>query len=385
MGKTFTSHVRKILVACLLLVATGCDEDAVVWLPDSSGFIYTNDDGTQVLHFDIKRRAKRIILSHMGGTTWPGLSADGKRVAVADCTVTTTEGTSLIQYSLTVTLYSLEGEQLKRSKPITFTDTLTAAAEKSSVEKINVCLDWSGPANKILVVGHKLRIYDTVQDKFRILPDCTTWLPGSGSSVTPDKKGFLAFKLVGASAIETILSDADFSVGTYSVVYYDWDGWETDFEGDDLETILGQNGINGLFGSHWVDETTCVIEAEKGTMTVDLLKKTATASSTVRPSLLSTGKLVWRGRLGEKAELCAYDAANENQAPRIRVEIHIPSERKRREVLAAGEYRLMAHNFFPSPNGSLVAICCEKANDDSEESIIVVDAMGNIVANISTD
>jgi hypothetical protein len=363
MGKTFTSGARKILVACLLLVATGCDEDGVAWLPDSSGFIYTSKDGTQVLQFDVKRRAKRIVLSHMGKTSWPGLSADGKRVAVADCTVTSTEGSSVEKYSLTITIYSLEGEQLKRSKPFTITETNSFITEKSSVRRINVYLDWSGPANKLIVMGRRIHIYDTVQDKFiqgsqSVIP----WPLAAGSPVIPSKKGFLAVKVSGEDR---------------ELVYYDWDGWETSFEGFESFEEIGD-----ALGSIWKDENTLVLEGTKATLTLDMLKKTATFSDVVRPSLPSPDKLVWRSPIGEKSELCLYSVVD-GDTSKDRLEIQIPSERKRRSVFTTGEYKVGGIDFFPSPDGSLVAISCTKANNVSEESIIVVDAMGNIVAKVS--
>jgi hypothetical protein len=353
MGKTFTSRARKVMVACLLLATTGCVEDGVTWLPDSSGFIFTNKDGTQVVHFDVKRRAQRIVTPFTGKTKWPGLSADGKRLAVADCIRTSTKGSS--KYSLTITIYSLEGEQLKHSKPFTFTSEGTSETKEESF------LDWSGPAGKILVCsGFGFGIYDTVQDKF-IRCDAVPY-PIAGTPVIPSKKGFLA------------LSELK------GIVYYDWDGWETSFEGlEDLEKI--RQVMTASQSIVWKDENTVVWEGTKTTLTLDMLKKTATITDVVRPSLPSSDKLLWRSAIGEKSELCLYHAAGDIRQHRL--EIQIPSERKRREVFATGEYEfatgeydLIRLDFFPSPDGSLMAISLE-------DTILVVDAMGNIVAKVS--
>src|SRR5437867_1417969 len=76
------------VVALTLASLAGCVP--TVWLPDSSGFIYikpikvADEPSGQLMHFDLAKKTSRVIVKDVGAaTTWPALSSDGKRIAVA--------------------------------------------------------------------------------------------------------------------------------------------------------------------------------------------------------------------------------------------------------------------------------------------------------------
>ncbi len=71
------------LLALLPITLTGC-VDGITWLPDSSGFIYTEEDGVRLMHFDMtKGTAQTLVADTKCQTLWPAVSPDGKRIALA--------------------------------------------------------------------------------------------------------------------------------------------------------------------------------------------------------------------------------------------------------------------------------------------------------------
>ena len=85
----YTTRCRRLVFLTLVGLTcgvSGCLPAAVVWLPDSSGFIYVASHKTQLtrlVHFDLATktaRARREIA--LDGQ--PGLGPDGKRIAVAN-------------------------------------------------------------------------------------------------------------------------------------------------------------------------------------------------------------------------------------------------------------------------------------------------------------
>src|SRR5262249_41593719 len=72
-----------IILALLLVTCTGCVE-GITWLPDSSGFVYTEEDGQRLMHFDLaKGTARTLVADTKCETLWPAVSPDGKRIALA--------------------------------------------------------------------------------------------------------------------------------------------------------------------------------------------------------------------------------------------------------------------------------------------------------------
>src|SRR2546423_114378 len=70
-----------LALAAPLLLLAGCVP--VLWLPDSSGFLYVSKKGAAVL-YDVASGKKKVVLEKLpGDTMWPALSPDGKKFAVA--------------------------------------------------------------------------------------------------------------------------------------------------------------------------------------------------------------------------------------------------------------------------------------------------------------
>src|SRR5437879_3110974 len=85
MVRTSITQLRPWLFLALAFLTFGIS-GCVVWLPDSSGFIYiTGDKGKigRVVHFDLATKKSRVLMEKIEGVLQPGLSPDGKQIAVA--------------------------------------------------------------------------------------------------------------------------------------------------------------------------------------------------------------------------------------------------------------------------------------------------------------
>src|SRR5688572_27588973 len=70
-------------LAGLTLLLAGCFPN-VTWLPDGSGFVFTEKGGRRLIHFDLRTKERRVLCDDTKAKTmWPAISPDGKRVAVA--------------------------------------------------------------------------------------------------------------------------------------------------------------------------------------------------------------------------------------------------------------------------------------------------------------
>jgi len=78
-----------LLAAVSALAAAGCDDRPVVWLPDSSGFVYVNriDDHYQLLRYALAKGENRLMVDNYDAnfcSGYPGISPDGKKIALVN-------------------------------------------------------------------------------------------------------------------------------------------------------------------------------------------------------------------------------------------------------------------------------------------------------------
>jgi hypothetical protein len=226
-----------LAVAALLTLVglPGCLPRGVVWLPDSSGIVFTDMEHARLVCYDLTRKARKILVDDTKSkTTWPAISADGKRLAVARVVDSTEMGSKVETTRTEVIIYDIRGQELKRSRPLITTGQLGNPATESKATLMEAGLNWSGPAAKLLLEN---AIYDCELDEWTKLD--VKVMPFTNAPVRPDGKGFLA-------------------MGPKTLVFVDWDGWVTEFAGD----LLPTNPDSRILAFEWDDKVARLTSSE---------------------------------------------------------------------------------------------------------------------------
>jgi hypothetical protein len=181
-----------MILALLPVTWTGC-VDGITWLPDSSGFIYTEEDGARLMHFDLANGAARTLMADTKcQTLWPAVSPDGKRIALAQVLHEQNK-----PETLQVFFYGLDGAILERSKAFKIAE---ATKDESKDERrsplVSAWLFWA-PHDKIVIsTGAEtavVAIYDLKADRIVMVPHAHMAV-FSNRPFRPDGKGFLVVK-----------------------------------------------------------------------------------------------------------------------------------------------------------------------------------------------
>ena len=186
-----------LLFTAAVCAGTGCFP--VVWLPDSSGFVYTTctADTSRLMHYDVNKKKVRVVADKVpAATVWPALSADGKRVAVA---ALREDPATTMQ----VFIYDLQGKEVRRSPEFAWP---APPSKRAGLRATGVF--WAG--DRIIVhdfedleAGHALPgtgnsatsgIYDL--EKNTLVRVEGRPAPFAGTPVLPNGKGFLVSKPV---------------------------------------------------------------------------------------------------------------------------------------------------------------------------------------------
>ena len=191
MVKTLPHKLRRLLQATALLslpTLAGCF--GVAWLPDSSGFIYTDgNELQQLVHYDIASGQRRVLVAKLpAATAWPALSADGKQIAVARLVRDKNQPAKQIMQLI---LYDREGEEIHRSPEIVWTTT----GKESNEELVLTNVYWAPSTGRLLVNDFEgdcgnTGIYDPVTKKMVATMEGIP-APFGGTPIRSDGKGFI--------------------------------------------------------------------------------------------------------------------------------------------------------------------------------------------------
>ena len=354
---SINTPARMLLLGLASVLLTGCSTpDVILWTPDSSSIIYSDDAG-RLIRYDLTRKARKIIVADTKtDTPWPAISKDGKKLAVANITTSEVKGSREAKHKLQLIFYdSLSGEKLSETKVHEYTTNLGEPAQRTTEDRQEeAALNWSGPPDKVLVVGGSGRwIYDLEKDNF--IPIQGYPFPIYNRPVRPDGKGFLAFFPT---------KDGD------SFVFYDWNGWETSIgkwkakQDEQILHCVWKKNIYQMSTTHRV-------------VSIDTENRKITERQ-VKPNFLaSSGELMVAFPFaGSDSQLCVFRQSKKDGGSRYHVEIQRPLLKQRKVVVTIQGFHIIS-SLFPSPDNKLVAIRC------SDKGILVINAEGEIVANIA--
>ncbi len=378
-----------MLVAALLFCACGCNEREIAWLPDSSGFVYTDKKGTRLVQYDVGKKARRVIAEDAKmPCRGPAVSPDGKCFAVARCEATSTAGSRKQTRKFVVAIFDREGREQSRSKVL---EVVTNSADPADETRTGaddwslVC--WEGHPDRLLT---PFGIYDRKADRWTKLPaiPAVFLVPGC----PPTAKGFLATYVPdpgkpGATERE----------GERKVCFVDWDGWASDFK----EPVKGLTG-DGRVAGGWDDRTWRMVTTG-GVYSFDTTDMKHEFTKTPDKTWDALGRPRRYGlfagtdlALGEY-----YNSKADSFLSGTRLELHSLAKKRRKVVYAEGEYS--GFHLYPSPNGKLVAVRCVHSGEtqfyDEAKSefvprvppvppknvIVVFDDTGEVVATVKPE
>lgn len=379
-----------MLVAAVLFCACGCYERDVAWLPDSSGFVYTDKEGTRLVQYDVGKKARRVIVEDTKlYCRGPAVSPDGKHFALAKCESTSTVGSRTVTRKLVVVIFDREGREQGRSKVLEFEENARAPAGEydtgTSPGWSLVC--WEGHPDRLLT---PFGIYDRKADRWIKLPAIPIVFTVPGCP--PTAKGFLA------AEVDPLKPGVTEKKGERKLCFIDWDGWASDFKEPvkDLER-------DELISGGWDDRTWRLVTTGGvySFDTVGLKHEFTKVPDKAWDALGRPGR--YHRFAGTDLVLAAFERKlkPDGYETAHRLELHAPGKQRRKVVFVDGEY--LGFHLYPSPNGKLVAVRCfhpgEKEVFDKEKLafvprvppvppknvIVVFDDTGEVVATVKPE
>lgn len=329
-----------ILSLALLPCYAGCVPKAVVWLNDSSGVVFTENDGSRLVHYDLKRKASRVICADTETRTpWPAIRADGKQIAVGSVRVKPIAEKNKYLVQQQVLIYDLQGTVVHKSSVREHTVDADAIPRNDGL--LETALNWSGPHDKIIMDDC---IYDVTKDAW-ISIDVMPW-PVFNMPVSGNGTGFLG----GAPE---------------APAFVDWDGWVSNIESD--QVLKGRLPL----AFSWQGGTATIVY-DVGIMEIDTVQMRSTFTKKQVASSSANGDLASYYDFPQKqTRLCLFQRRAKNTFVNT-FELHSIEHQKGRVLLAAegGATAIDAMlAFFPSPCGKYVAI---RVPDGEKRSRIVI-------------
>lgn len=337
------ARVPHVFVAVVLFCACGCDEPRkVAWLPDSSGFVYADKNGTRLMQYDVGKKARRVI-SEQAKRVGYAVSPDGKHVAATQCEVTATAGSRKQTSKIVVAVVDREGRQQARSKALEIEDDLENPAVKSETSDAEIPVCWDGHPDRLLT---PFGMYDRKADRWIKLPALPVVFVVPGCP--PTAKGFLAIYATAANK-----PGVPERKGEWKVCFVDWDGWASDFKEPVKEYASGEMVTGGWDDKTWRLVTTGGVHSFD---TVGLKHEFTKGPDKAWEALGRPGR--YHRFAGVDLALTVFDRKVKPDGSELtyRLELHSPGKQRRKVVHAEGEYT--GFELYPSPNGKLVAVRC---------------------------
>jgi hypothetical protein len=343
-----------------LLACTGCIPN-VSWLPDSSGFVHSGSDGRQIVHYDLASRKQRVVVENTGTrTTWPTVSPDGKRVAVARHLLNRDYANTM-----EVILYDFQGKEVQHSTTFQWSEPNGSTNGNMS----EVFLYWSPKSEHILVLaGENTGIYDVRNDGLIILDKAFPFAVSS-TPVRPEGDGFLVARPVGDQALQ--------------YTFVNWEGREYSIAMAPVEAIEGREWVQFplLYNSRW-EGNTAVVKHSTNRLRLDTnrykgelrtnVPREAEEGEVHQQLVFENGAVLRVLRVKERG-----GADDPNDCTHVRIEWLERPGAKPRAVVERAEACLV----FPAPNRRLVALRCDPVGKGN--SILVINEKGEIAVEMT--
>ena len=383
---------RVIILALLPITLTGCVE-GITWLPDSSGFIYTEKNGARLVHFDLAKGTPRTLVADTKcHTLWPAVSPDGKRIALAQVLQEQNK-----PETLQVFFYGLDGAILERSKAFKIAEpTKDESKDERGNPLVMAWLFWA-PNDKILIstqteTGDVVVIYDSKADRIVMVPHAHMAVFGN-RPFRPDGKGFLAVKYeakdMGDSGGKlTIREEKDMAMS-----FIDWEGHEQPVVfnkpgKESEEAVFEMLLLPSDYNSSWDGNKAIVFTSrERCEIDSDKLVGTCQVAASDAPNLKTTVRQHFDFANGTHAlrvwEWTKWDGNSKKYLSRLEF---VDVRQKKTSVLRENAAWPV---LFPSPDGKHVAVNWRGAeyNDPiiANGLLWVIDQEGKVEARLKKD
>ncbi|MEI6235461.1 MAG: hypothetical protein WCT04_20585 [Planctomycetota bacterium] len=347
-----------LLSAFVLFGTTGCVCPNVAWLPDSSGIVYADKVGTQIVRYDLARKARKVIVQDTNTDVHQvAVSPEGTRCGFAKLERTSLKDSDTSNLSYQVTTCDLDGREHKQSSIHVKTTRLETKATETTNSKPRSMISWSLSPTKILITAD--------EEKYSMIYDCETdkWTEFGAAQVDgfanggvrPDGKGLLT--------------------GGRGPAFITLDGWIR--ECPDVPELKNKLPLS----TEWDKNIARVVFAD-GVFDFDTENMTHTFKENAIQVLSGEGNVTWFYRFPKTdLQLCAFKKEEEGKKTMWRLEAQVQTLRKRKMLLKEGEcyLTLMQYASYPSPDGTKIAICLAHHN-----RILIIDNTGEIVDTITT-
>jgi hypothetical protein len=322
-----------VTIAPLLLLA-GCVP--VLWLPDSSGFLYVSNKGSAML-YDVVSSKKKVILEKLpGDSMWPALSPDGKKFAVASMMK---KEEPKKQFEVRVHIFDFQGKEVHCSPSFVWRDADSGADNRTTA------IFWARARDRLIIHDYmdsgKCGIYDP--EKKTLLQVNGMPAPFGGSPIRPDDKGFL------------ITRAEDEKLAMFFV---DWSGKEQAIKVD--EAIGKEEDRAQVVQSPWRgtsiwDNSTAIVTFKSWLVRVDTEKRTAKLEKAPAEKLYD-GPLPVVQKFdfpGKGAKIRVVQEKTKDDKAIDRILLWKPDAKKAEEVLSVKSGFFM---LSPSPDGKWLVI-----------------------------
>jgi hypothetical protein len=371
--KRLLPHGLRWLVILALLPCAGC-VPTVVWLPDSSGFVYMVTDWPGdadeeeappdwLVHYDVRTKTRRTIAKTGTNTIAPALSPDGKRLAVAKLTME--EGKPV---TLQVIVYDLQGKELRRTQAFRWSDKGPGPASFDVFPQVY----WAPQGNKLLVYAfEETGICDLDQDRMKKIEGVGIIICGT-SPIRPDGKGFL------------------FARDQPLPAFVDWDGNHADMELPEGSGAFRFPHLAAMYWTRW-EGNVAVAVCRQGELRIDTATKTITIRPVTEALWALDGKDIQnqhtfpdgRTRIAVVFLTEHRGISSGGLPPSVRVDLIGPAAGQRRILVAATPHC----GIYPSPNKELVVLRYgieDKEKEKYQDKMMLVNAKGEVVAEWDT-